>query len=63
VNNVKHRSRLQKPLPATATAIDLTSLVLLASTIFNVLGFFTDWITTFFNFAINLGLFFFGELA
>lgn len=60
---MKHVSRLQKPLPAKAAAVDLTGLLLFTNTLFNVLGYFTSWVTTFFNFAINLSLFFFGELA
>ncbi len=60
---MKHATRLQKPLPAMATGVDLTGLVLIANTFFNVLGFISGWVTTFFNFAINLGLFFLGEVA
>lgn len=60
---MRHETRLQKPLPAKATTVDLTALVLLVNTAFNVLGFFTSLATTFFNFVINLGLFFLGAVA
>ncbi len=60
---MRHATRLNRPLPAKATALDLTGLVLLTNTLFNVLGYLTGWVTTFFNFAINLGLFFLGEVA
>lgn len=59
---MKHASRLQKPLPAKATTIDLASWILILDTFFGVLGFLTGLATTAFNFAINLGLFFLGAL-
>jgi len=63
VIDVTHISTIQKQLPAKATAVDFASIVLLFNTLFDVLGFFSGWATTIFNFAINLGIFFLGEIA
>lgn len=57
-----HATRLQKPLPATATTLDLATWILVLNTFFNALGFVSGVVTTFFNFVINLGLFFLGGL-
>jgi hypothetical protein len=59
---VTHATRLQKPLPATAATIDLAALILAFDTFFSALGFIAGVVTTFFNFVINLGLFFLGGL-
>ena len=58
-----HAISLQKPLPATATAIDFTAFLLLSNFLFDVLGFFSGLVSTFFNVVINLGLFFLSGLA
>jgi hypothetical protein len=63
VIDVTHIANIQNQLPAKATAIDFAGAILILNTLFDVLGFFTGWTTTIFNFAINLGIFFLGEIA
>ena len=58
--NTKHLTK--KHVPAQATAVDLGTLFLVGNFFFQSVSFVLGWVTTFFNFFINLGIFFAGAV-